>query len=69
MLDMNHYSRCSMHATLWNLKIRKLKNYSLRPTKDVTLSFLICPTKDFTFSFLKKVLSHMTIKIIFSLSI
>ena len=44
-------------------------DYSLRPTKDVTLSFLVCPTKDVTFPFLEKVLSHMNIKIIFSLSI
>ena len=42
--------------------------YSFRPTKDITLSFLVCPTKDITFPFLKKVLYHMNIKnYIFSL--
>ena len=45
------------------------KKYSFRPIIDVTLSFLVCTTKDVTFSFLKKVLSHMNIKIIFSLFI
>ena len=45
------------------------KYYSLCPTKDVTISFLVCPTKNVMFQFLEKVLSHMNIKIIFSLSI
>ena len=45
------------------------KWYSLCPTKDVTLSFLVCPRKDVTFPFLEKVLSHINKKIIFPLSI
>ena len=52
-----------------DMKIKRENKYSLRPTKNVTLSFLVCPTKDVTFPFLEKVLSHMNIKIIFSLFI
>ena len=45
-----------------------VSRYSLRPTKDVTLSFLVYPTKDVTFPFLEKnSLSHEYKNNIFSL--
>ena len=55
----------------WGQKLYVLftKYYSFRPTKDVTLSYLICLIKDVTFPIFEKVLSHVNIKIIFSLSI